>query len=53
MSHSFFILAAYGVAGLGLLVLTAMLWVDYRAQQRALAELEARGLRRRSDRRGA
>ncbi len=53
MSHSFFILAAYGVAGLGLLVLTVLLWIDYRGQQRAMAELEARGLRRRSDRRGA
>lgn len=53
MSHDFFILAAYGVAALGLVVLTGMLWLDYRGQQRALAELEARGLRRRSDRRGA
>jgi heme exporter protein D len=46
--HAFFIAAAYGatviiVAGL---ILSAVL--DYRAQMRALAELEARGVTRRS-----
>jgi heme exporter protein D len=47
-SHAGFILAAYAVTALvvGGLVLRAVL--DYRAQTRALAELEARGIRRRS-----
>ena len=49
-SHAGFILAAYAVAALviGGLILRAAL--DYRAQSRALAELEARGARRRSSR---
>ena len=47
-SHAGFILAAYAVTALvvGGLVLRAVL--DHRAQTRALAELEARGIRRRS-----
>ena len=46
--HAFFILAAYGVTAVivGGLILRAVL--DHRAQLRALAELEGRGLRRRS-----
>lgn len=48
MDHTVFILAAYGVAALGLLALAAYTLLDYRAQTRALAELEARGVRRRS-----
>ncbi|MEW6255224.1 MAG: heme exporter protein CcmD [Pseudomonadota bacterium] len=51
MSHTAFIVAAYGVAALGLLALTLMLVLDNRAQRRALADLEARGVRRRSERR--
>jgi len=48
--HAGFILAAYAVTALvmGGLVLRAVL--DHRAQSRALAELEARGARRRSSR---
>lgn len=53
MSHAAFILAAYGVAALGILVLAGWLLLDNRAQKRALADLEARGVRRRSDRRTA
>lgn len=52
-SHAAFIIAAYGVAALGLATLTLCLVLDNRAQRRTLAELEARGVRRRSDRRGS
>jgi heme exporter protein D len=47
--HAFFIIAAYAVTAVIVagLVLNGLL--DHRAQRRALAELEARGLRRRSD----
>lgn len=48
MSHLVYILAAYMVAAIGLAVLSLALVLDYRAQRRALADLEARGLRRRS-----
>jgi heme exporter protein D len=46
--HAFFIAAAYAVTALvvGGLIVRAVL--DYRAQVRALAELEARGVTRRS-----
>ena len=49
--HGFFILAAYAVTALivGGLIVRAM--IDQRAQERALAELERRGVVRRSDRR--
>jgi heme exporter protein D len=48
--HAGFILAAYAAAAivLGLLVLWVQL--DYRAQRRALAALEAQGIGRRSGR---
>jgi heme exporter protein D len=47
--HAFFIVAAYAVTAVivGGLILRAI--VDHRAQQRALAVLEGRGMRRRSD----
>jgi heme exporter protein D len=46
--HANFIVAAYGVASA--VVLTLIVWViaDYRAQCRLLAELERRGVSRRS-----
>lgn len=46
--HAFFIVAAYAVTAVivGALILRAVL--DHRAQLRALADLEGRGLRRRS-----
>ncbi|MFG1349720.1 heme exporter protein CcmD [Xanthobacter autotrophicus] len=50
MSHFTFIAASYGVATLGLGLLAAWLLVDYSHQRRALAELEARGLGKRSRR---
>jgi heme exporter protein D len=47
-AHAGFIVAAYAVAAV--IVTALMLWVvaDYRAQRRALAALEARGVARRS-----
>jgi heme exporter protein D len=50
MQHAGFILAAYAVTALivGGLILRAF-W-DHRAQSRALADLESRGARRRSER---
>jgi heme exporter protein D len=47
--HAFFIIAAYAVTAIvvGGLILRAVL--DHRAQLRALAELEGRGMRRRSE----
>ncbi|OYX82625.1 MAG: heme exporter protein CcmD [Azorhizobium sp. 35-67-5] len=48
MSHTAFIVAAYGAAAFGLGTLTlALLW-DNRTQRRALKDLEARGIRRRA-----
>jgi heme exporter protein D len=47
--HAVFIVMAYAVTGLivaGLIVRAAL---DHRAQRRALASLESRGARRRSD----
>lgn len=49
-THANFILAAYGAALLALALLIFWVWFDYRAQSRALAALEAQGIRRRSDR---
>ncbi|HEX5779136.1 MAG TPA: heme exporter protein CcmD [Xanthobacteraceae bacterium] len=48
--HAIFIVAAYGAAVLALLSLVAWVWLDYRAQRRALDALEAQGIRRRSAR---
>jgi heme exporter protein D len=47
--HGFFIVAAYAVTAVvvGGLILRAVL--EHRAQRRALAALESRGVRRRSD----
>ena len=46
--HAFFIAAAYVVTALVVLGLVARAVVDHRIQARRLAELEARGMRRRS-----
>ena len=47
-NHGGFILAAYGIAALVIVALFVIIIVDGRAQRRQLAELEARGVRRRS-----
>jgi heme exporter protein D len=46
--HAVFIVAAYVAATLVVLGLTAWVLADYHAQCRLLAELEARGITRRS-----
>jgi heme exporter protein D len=46
--HGSFILAAYGVTLLVLLVLLAWIVLDYRLQRRRVAELESEGITRRS-----
>ena len=48
--HAAFIVAAYGAAVLILAALIAWIVLDHRAQQRALGELEKRGVTRRSGR---
>jgi heme exporter protein D len=47
-AHAGFIVAAYGSAVLVVIALVLWVVVDYRAQQRALAALEAQGVTRRS-----
>jgi heme exporter protein D len=46
--HASFILAAYGVALLVLIMLIGWIMLDYRAQRRRVAELESQGITRRS-----
>jgi heme exporter protein D len=48
--HAAFILAAYAVTTLVVAGLVLRAVLDYRAQKRQLADLEARGTRRRSSR---
>ena len=48
--HANFIIAAYGAALLALCALVLWVWLDYRAQRRALDALEAQGVMRRSAR---
>jgi heme exporter protein D len=48
--HAAFILASYGAAAILLAALALWVWCDYRAQSQALATLEAKGVKRRSDR---
>ena len=47
--HAAFIVASYVMAALVVLGLTAWVLADFRAQRRVLADLKARGLRRRSE----
>jgi heme exporter protein D len=48
--HAAFIVAAYAAATIVIGGLIAWVFFDYRAQTRTLAELDARGVTRRSDR---
>ena len=48
--HAAFIWSAYGIVGLVLAALIAWLVLDGQRQQRLIDEIEARGVRRRSDR---
>jgi heme exporter protein D len=47
-SYAFFVLGSYAVTALVVAALVLRAVLDHRAQLRALAELEARGMRRRS-----
>jgi heme exporter protein D len=47
-AHAAFILAAYGVAFAVIAALVGWLVIDYRQQRRILADLERRGVTRRS-----
>jgi heme exporter protein D len=52
-AHALYVTAAYGVSALAIAGLIAWVLIDGRARRRELAELEAAGLRRRSDRKDA
>jgi heme exporter protein D len=52
-AHALYVSAAYGIAALTLAGLITWIILDHRARRRELAELEAGGMRRRSDRREA
>ena len=47
--HASFIVGSYAMAAVVVLGLIAWVLADFRAQRRVLADLEARGVRRRSD----
>lgn len=49
-AHALYVTAAYGITVIVLAALVGWLLADQRARRRELAELEATGLRRRSDR---
>ena len=48
--HAGFIVSAYAIAALTVVALIAWVVLDHRAQRRRLAQLEARGVTRRSGR---
>ena len=48
MTHLAYVAAAYVIAALAILGLVGWILLDQSAQRRALKELEARGIRRRS-----
>ncbi len=48
MNHAGFIVASYAAATIVVVALIAWVMLDFRAQRRNLAELEARGITRRS-----
>ncbi len=49
-AHGLYVTAAYGISALALAALIAWILLDSRARRREMAELEASGVRRRSDR---
>ena len=48
-THDLYVAAAYGITVVVLAGLIGWIWLDQRARRRELAELEAAGIRRRSD----
>jgi heme exporter protein D len=49
--HAGFIIASYAIAGVVIAAMVGWVIFDYRGQRRLLADLESRGVTRRSDRR--
>jgi heme exporter protein D len=49
-THTFFVLACYGASAMVLGILTLWIVLDGRFTRRRLAEMESRGIRRRSAR---
>jgi heme exporter protein D len=49
LGHWHFVALSYGFAALVVIGAIAAVWADYRAQLRAIARLEALGVRRRSE----
>ncbi len=49
MTHFGFVAAAYGLSAIGMLGLAAWIMIDQRARRREIAELEAKGIKRRSE----
>ncbi|PWJ91478.1 heme exporter protein D [Mesorhizobium loti] len=48
-AHALYVTAAYGITAMVLIGLIGWILIDQRARKRELAELEAAGIRRRSD----
>ena len=48
MTHTLYVVAAYGLSALGIVGIVAWILSDQAARKRELAELEKRGVRRRS-----
>lgn len=51
-AHGLYVTAAYGVSALAIAGLIAWILLDSRARRREMAELQASGARRRSERSG-
>ncbi len=51
--HTLFVIAAYAISAFGLTGLIGWILLDQRDRRRDLAELDAAGMRRRSDRKDA
>jgi heme exporter protein D len=52
-AHTLYVTAAYAITAVVLAGLIGWVLLDQRARKRELAELEAAGIRRRSDKKGA
>ncbi|WP_394888184.1 heme exporter protein CcmD [Mesorhizobium sp. AaZ16] len=52
-AHALYVAAAYTISALAIAGLVVWILLDHRARRRELAELEASGARRRSDRSGS
>ncbi|MFI0845809.1 heme exporter protein CcmD [Mesorhizobium sp. IMUNJ 23232] len=52
-AHALYVTAAYAASAVALAALVGWILLDGRARRRELAELEASGVRRRSDKSGA